>query len=54
MIDLFELHRIGWAYYSYREWQVMDIEMSPVIKNKKTDRVDTKFVKLLQNAYATP
>ena len=51
MIQIFEAHHIGWSYYSYREWQVMDLEMNPEIKNQKTPRSDTAFVRILKKAY---
>jgi hypothetical protein len=51
MISLLDAHRVGWAYYAYREWQVMDLEMSGEVKNKATRRSDTDFVRLLKAAY---
>lgn len=52
MIEIFEAHGIGWAYYSYREWPVMDLEMSPDVGNKVTPRSDTEFVRILKRYYA--
>ncbi len=52
MIDIFEAHKIGWAYYSYREWHAMDLEMRPDAKNIKTERKDNEFVQLLKKSYA--
>ena len=52
MIDIFDNHGIGWAYYSYREWQVMDLEMETKIKNQATPRYETDFVQLLKKSYA--
>jgi hypothetical protein len=51
MISILDAHGVGWAYYAYREWQVMDMEMSNTIKNQPTERADTEFVDLLKDAY---
>jgi hypothetical protein len=50
MIQIFEEHQIGWAYYSYREWQVMDLEMDPSVKNEKTSRSLTPLVQEFKGA----
>ncbi|OGF99282.1 MAG: hypothetical protein A2Z86_10240 [Candidatus Glassbacteria bacterium GWA2_58_10] len=52
LIDILEEQRVGWAYYSYREWYAMDIEMSPEARNQRTERTETELVKLYKSYFA--
>jgi endoglucanase len=51
IIDVMELEKVGWSYYSFREWQAMDMEMSPDIVNRPTIRTETDSVKLLETYF---
>lgn len=51
-IELLERERIGWSYYSFREWWPMDLEMDPFARMERTERSDTYFVKLLKGYFA--
>lgn len=51
LIDVFESNKIGWAYYSFREWHAMDIEMDANIKNRPTPRAETSLVRLITSAF---
>lgn len=52
MITTLNENKTGWAYYSFREWQPMDLEMDLKIKNKKTPRSETEFSKILRQEYS--
>lgn len=51
-IELCEAEKIGWCYYSYREWWPMDMEMDPRARNAKTARSETEFVRLFKKYFA--
>lgn len=51
VIDVLEAQKVGWSYYSFREWQAMDMEMSPEVVNEKTPRSETEFTKLLKSYF---
>jgi endoglucanase len=51
-IDALEEQKIGWSYYSYREWYPMDMEMDPDKPLERTPRTETKFVKLFKSYFA--
>ncbi len=51
-IELCEAERIGWSYYSYREWNPMDLEMDPNVRNGETERTETEFVRLFKKYFA--
>jgi hypothetical protein len=46
-IDLLEQEKIGWAYYEYRGWLPMDMEMDPQ-RREATPRGETDVVRLLR------
>jgi hypothetical protein len=52
MIETLEAHQVGWAYYSYREWQPLDLEMDAEARNRPSARGETEFVKLLKAHFA--
>jgi hypothetical protein len=51
-IELCEAEKIGWCYYSYREWAPMDLEMDPAVRGGKTERAETDFVRLFKKYFA--
>ncbi|MCE5272102.1 glycoside hydrolase family 5 protein [bacterium] len=51
-IDLLDENGIDWSYYSYREWQHMDIEMDPAERHNPTARSETELVTLFRSYYA--
>lgn len=51
-IDILEEEKMGWAYYAYREWHHMDIEMDPNERMEKTTRTETDLTKLLTGYFA--
>ncbi len=51
-IEALEEENIGWAYYAYREWEPMDIEMDPAVRGRKTERSETPIVKVFKSFYA--
>ena len=52
-IDALEEEHIGWAYYAYREWQHMDIEMDPAERVNPTARGETTpLVRLFKGYFA--
>jgi len=51
-MDLLEENGIDWAYYSYREWQHMDIEMDPAERVNRTARSETGLVGLFRGYFA--
>jgi len=51
-IDVLEKEKIGWAYYAYRDWYPMDMEMDPAARNERTPRSETTFVKLFRSYFA--
>jgi hypothetical protein len=50
-IDALEEERIGWAYYEYRGWQPMDLEMEPGSR-QATPRRETDFARLFKTCFA--
>jgi endoglucanase len=52
LIDILEEERIGWSYYSYREWYAMDIEMDPAARLARTARTETPLVRLFKGYFA--
>jgi hypothetical protein len=52
-IDVLEDAGIGWAYYEYRGWQPMDLEMDPASRTA-TPRAETGFTKLFRTFFARP
>jgi len=50
-IDALEQEHIGWAYYEYRGWHHMDMEMDPAARDK-TDRGETAFSKMFASYFA--
>jgi endoglucanase len=52
-IDVLEQAKMGWAYYEYRGWQHMDMEMDPASR-QPTPRAETGFSKLFQTYFAMP
>ncbi len=50
-IDVLEEEKIGWAYYEYRGWQPMDMEMDPVSRQATTRR-ETDFTKLFRGYFS--
>jgi hypothetical protein len=51
-IDLLEEEKIGWSYYSYREWHHMDIEMNPAERVNPTERTETELVRMFKEYFA--
>ncbi len=51
-IDLLEEQKIDWAYYSYREWHHMDIEMDPSERKNRTARGETELLGLFRGYFA--
>lgn len=52
-VDALEEEKIGWAYYEYRGWQHMDMEMDPASRTT-TARGETDFSKFFRNYFALP
>jgi hypothetical protein len=52
MIDILERHHLGWAYYSFREWHAMDIEMDPAVVGQPSPRSETDLVRLFKNYFS--
>ena len=52
LADILEEEKVGWAYYSYREWYAMDIEMDPGAWKKRTPRSETGLVRLVRGYFA--
>ncbi len=50
-IDVLEEEKIGWAYYEYRGWQHMDMEMDSTGR-KETPRSETDFVRFYKKYFA--
>jgi hypothetical protein len=50
-IEALEEEKIGWAYYEYRGWQPMDLEMDPASR-EKTPRMENGFTKLIKKYFA--
>lgn len=50
-IDALEEEKIGWAYYEYRGWQPMDLEMAPASRTA-TPRGETEFAKLFKRYFS--
>lgn len=51
VIKTLEIEEVGWAYYSFREWRAMDIEMDPNARNLPTERSETELVKLFKEYF---
>lgn len=52
-IGVLEDAKMGWAYYEYRGWQHMDMEMDPASR-QPTPRAETRFSKLFRTYFAMP
>ncbi len=52
LADILEEEKVGWSYYAYREWYVMDIEMDPKAWMERTSRTETDLVKLVKSYFA--
>jgi hypothetical protein len=50
-IEALEEEKIGWAYYEYRGWQPIDLEMDPASR-QRTERSETEFTTLLKKYFA--
>ncbi|MFZ4715705.1 MAG: glycoside hydrolase family 5 protein [Bacteriovoracaceae bacterium] len=48
MMDVMKDYGFGWAYYSFREWQAMDLEMNQNVVNKATLRQETSLSSLIK------
>ncbi|MBW7996076.1 MAG: glycoside hydrolase family 5 protein [Candidatus Glassbacteria bacterium] len=51
MISILEQERLGWSWYSYREWYAMDIEMEQSARLERTGRTETELVKYFKNLF---
>ena len=51
MIETMESEKVGWSYYSFREWHAMDIEMAPNVVNQPTPRDETEMTKLFKSYF---
>jgi hypothetical protein len=52
-IDALEESKIGWAYYEYRGWFPMDMEMDPASR-ERTPRGETAYSRLFRKYFAMP
>jgi len=52
VIDLWEAEKIGWAWYSYREWYAMDLEKPLGARDRKAKRSETESVKIFKKYLA--
>ena len=48
---MLEEENIGWAYYEYRGWQPMDMEMD-ADSRQATPRMETDFTTLFKDYFA--
>jgi endoglucanase len=51
-LDLWEGEKLGWAYYSYREWYAMDLERDPEDRAREGRRSETEAVKVFKRHLA--
>ena len=51
VIDVLEEHDVGWAYYSFREWDAMDLEMDPGVRLKKTSRSSNSLSRIIGRSF---
>ncbi len=50
--DLWAGEKLGWAYYSYREWYAMDLERDPEDRAREGRRTETEAVKVFKRHLA--
>ncbi|MFH1071296.1 MAG: glycoside hydrolase family 5 protein [Candidatus Glassbacteria bacterium] len=51
MVEILEGEKVGWSYYSYREWYPMDLEMDPAARLERTPRSETELVKFFKKYF---
>jgi endoglucanase len=51
MVSIMEEEKIGWSWYSYREWYAMDIEMDPDARLERPERTETALVKYFMELF---
>lgn len=51
-LDTWEELGIGWAWYSYREWYAMDLEMGTEDRSRQAPRYESDLVKLIKRYFA--
>jgi hypothetical protein len=49
-IEALEEEKIGWAYYEYRGWQPMDLEME-LSSREPTARAENEFTRLIKDYF---
>jgi len=52
VIDLWEAEKIGWSWYSYREWYAMDLEKPTDTRDRSAPRSETEAVKIFKKYLA--
>ena len=51
MVSIMEEEKIGWSWYSFREWYAMDIEMDPEARLERPERTETPLVKYFKELF---
>jgi aryl-phospho-beta-D-glucosidase BglC (GH1 family) len=44
----------GWAYFAFREWFAMDLEMDPKVRNAPTPRGENSLTRLMKRSLSAP